>query len=48
MTNVQQIIETAKKQHKRGELTILELEALAEKYNTNLIIDADDLNKRII
>jgi hypothetical protein len=48
MSNIQQIIETAKKQHSRGELTIHELQAVYDKWGVCIIVDGDEIGKSII
>lgn len=48
MSNVEQIIETAKKQHERGELSIFELNEVSDRWGVNLIIDGDHLKKNTL
>lgn len=41
MGYVEQIIDTAKQQHQRGELSLLELESLHDQYGVTMEIDGD-------
>lgn len=48
MSNVQQILETAKKQHEKGQLNIYELECIYERWGVSFIIDGDKINENVL